>query len=65
MKICPKCGNRNFYGPTDKIVCKGCGVDLKEKAMLLYPEYLSSGCSITKKKLLHDECPWDFTYCDY
>jgi len=64
MKICPKCGNRNFYNVGDKIECQKCGTDLDEKSPKHHPINMGSGCSVTKKKLLHDEMPWDFTHND-
>lgn len=60
MKICHKCGNRNFYDVGDKIECKNCGIDLSKEGK----NYLYCGGGETKRKLLHDEYPWEFTHGD-
>ena len=48
MKICFKCGNRNYYKPGEEIKCKGCGQLLEKKK----PKYhaITSGNSMTDPK---------------
>ena len=57
--VCDKCGNRNWYEPGDKIICKECG-----KKIGNYEKHIArtSGCTVTKKKPMHDEYPWSDTH---
>jgi len=59
MKICYKCGHKNFYSPGDKIVCQECGLDFNKNDNRHDDR---PGCGVTKRKLMHDEMPWDFTH---
>ena len=55
MKICDKCGHRNYYKPGEEIKCKECGQELEKKKPK--HEVFASGNSLIKPKafLGHDD----------
>lgn len=62
MKTCEDCGFRNFFINIDVsiylIKCNNCGELLFKSENKSNP--ITSGNSVTKPKLLHDEMPWDY-----
>jgi ribosomal protein L37E len=58
MKICDKCGERNYFKPGDEIECKGCGYKFSSH---LADVYVSRHDEINQgqRKLQHDEYGWE------
>ena len=61
MKTCGNCGFRNMVYesvPIESIKCENCGAVLFKNDDKHLP--ITDGNIETRRKLLHDEMPWDF-----